>query len=168
MFGRESALTFPSSLGCRARDDGPCSGQDVLAIRVSSDQRLGGCSSLFSVFHRVRCNKQAVSRSRLSEDGVPQQGSHLPGEGFFTPHTMSSRQEARGREFAVWVTSQRTLSEKERTRKRFEETAKRTRNIRWLVTIDEKAKALANMRGTDVSELLAQLVREECARREEE
>ena len=87
---------------------------------------------------------------------------------FFTPHTMSSRQEARGREFAVWLTSQRTSSEKERTRKRFEETAKRTRNIRWLVTIDEKAKALANMRGTDVSELLAQLVREECARREEE
>jgi hypothetical protein len=91
-------------------------------------------------------------------------GSHLPGEGFFTPHTMRSGQEARGREFAVWLTSQRT----ERTRKRFEETAKRTRNIRWLVTIDEKAKALANTRGTDVSELLAQLVREECARREEE
>jgi hypothetical protein len=86
----------------------------------------------------------------------------------FLLHTMSSRQEARGREFAVWVTSQRTSSEKDRTRKRFEETAKRTRNIRWLVTIDEKAKALANTRGTDVSELLAQLVHEECARREEE
>jgi hypothetical protein len=77
---------------------------------------------------------------------------------------MRSGQEAGGREFAVWLTSQRT----ERTRKRFEETAKRTRNIRWLVTIDEKAKALANTRGIDVSELLAQLVREECARREEE
>ena len=79
---------------------------------------------------------------------------------------MSSRHEARGREFAVWLTSQRISPGKERTRKRFEETAKRTRNIRWLVTIDEKA--LANIRGIDVSGLLAQLVREECARQEEE
>ena len=117
-----------------------------------------GFDAINKLFLVVGCQEMACRKH----------GSHLPGEGFFTPHTMRSGQEARGREFAVWLTSQRALSEKERTRKRFEETAKRTRNIRWLVTIDEKAKALANTRGIDVSELLAQLVREECARREEE
>jgi hypothetical protein len=47
-----------------------------------------------------------------------------------------------------------------------EETAKRVRHIRWLVTVDEIAKELARERETTVSGLLSALVIHENARRE--
>src|SRR5262245_10395486 len=101
-------------------------------------------------FIRFDAINKLFDRSMLS--GPPGNKVRTSGKAVFTPYTMSSTEEARSPEFAVWLTTQRSSSQKERTRKRFEETAKRTRNIRWLVTIDDKAKALANMRGTDVSE----------------
>src|SRR5262245_5459733 len=138
----------------------------LVAIRKCPDRCLGR-SSCLSLFHPIACNKRAVSPYYVVGTCYPQPGSHPRGEDLFLLHTMSSTQDPRGCEFAVWLTRKRTCSQKEQTRKRFEETAKRARNIRWLVTIDEKAKVLASAQGTDVSGLLAQLVREECARKEE-
>ena len=53
-------------------------------------------------------------------------------------------------------------------KKSLEETAMRSRNISWLVSVDELAKKLAGERKTSVSGLLAALVVRESAMNEKE